>query len=254
MRLWTDEEIGTLLDNPNMPSMDIAQILGRTRRSVDGKRHKIKHGHVSSREAWTDSQDDFILANPGMKARVVAEHLGRAKTAIDKRRQILTTRHGVSFDFNSNKNPHETGDRRLLAKTCPDCGLLLEAHWFGLSHEGHGHGWRKQCTRCRPRSLSGETRKPWPNADTKANRERLQAASLPTATKHGQPWTEADHEVLSNPDLTVIQKAFRLNRTYYATSSACADGGYRSRLGKGDPMKGVWVIDNPNAPDMRSAS
>lgn len=244
VQLWTDEEVGILLDNPKTSADELAEMLGRSRSSIYAKRVKLSQGHVSSRMGWTEDEDDFILDNPGMKARVVAEHLGRAKTAVDKRRQYLSAKFGISFDYGSNKNPHEPGDRRLLAKTCPTCGLLLDASWFGLNHAGHGKGWRKECTRCRPRH--GDQR-PWANTDTKALSEKLQAASIP-APNHGKPWLEADHAILADPDLSVIEKARRLGRTYYATMSACTDNGYRSRIGKGDPMKGVWVIDNPNDP------
>lgn len=248
-KFWTDDEIGLLLDTPDASADELAEMLGRTRRSIYAKRVQLKKGNTALTQPWTEDEDAFIIENPGLKAWRIAEELGRAKTAVDKRRQYLHAKTGIQF-IGGNKNPHQPGDRRLLAKTCPECGLVLDASWFGLNRGGHGKGWRKLCTRCRPRS---DNQAPWENADTKKSREHLQAASIP-APNHGQPWTEKDHVILSDPDITVLEKARRLGRTYYATHSACADNGYRSLLGKGDPVKGQWIIDNPNAEQMEMAA
>lgn len=237
-RLWTDDEIGFLIDNEGRDASEIADYLGRSRDSIYGMRVQLKKGHVSSKHPWTEDEDEFIVSNPGLKARQVASAIHRSPGAVAKRRQYLTGKYGVSFDM-GNKNPTQPGDRRLLAKTCGGCGLLLEASWFGLIHNGHGKGWRNLCTKCRPRRSNQE---PWRGVDTKKNRERLQAATLPTAVNHGNPWTESDHVILSDPDMSVLGKALRLGRTYYAVSSACADNGYRSVIGRGDPTKGQWII------------
>lgn len=244
---WTGEEIDFLMRNPNLPTREASEVLGRGMRVIQAKRRHIKCGDVTPVNLWTPSEDDFVLTHPEMTARVVSEHLGRAETAVVARRRILATRHGVSF-HHRNKNPNHPGDRRLLAKTCHDCGLLLSVDWFALKYGGrgrHGKGWRSSCTRCRsvgrPRG-----REPWEGADSTGHGERLQTASLPHANNHRSPWTEADHVVLSDPDQSVIAKAVELGRTYYATQSMCSENGYRSLLGKGDPVKGQWVIHNPN--------
>jgi hypothetical protein len=77
--------------------------------------------------------------------------------------------------------------------------------------------------------------------------------SVDHAHRNGEPWIEADHAVLSNPDMLVIEKAIALGRTYKATMRMCSKCGYTSKVGKGDPVRGQWVIDNPNAPLEESA-
>ena len=63
----------------------------------------------------------------------------------------------------------------------------------------------------------------------------------------GQPYTDEDHKVLSDQDLTLLQKALRLGRSYAAVRSMCMRSGYRSHVGLGDPERDQWKIDNPNA-------
>lgn len=195
---------------------------------------------------WTPDEDDVILRTPNLTAAEVARKLGRSTQAVVHRRSLLGRRHGLTFQPGP-KGPWVVGKRRLLARSCSKCGLLLEAARFGLSNQGR---WRVICVHCR--AVDEQLRaKPYePNevdqARARANIQKLQAITLPSATSHRQPWTEKDHEVLADPDLTGLEKALRLGRTYMAVSSQCRDHGYRSRHGQGDPVKGQWVIDNPN--------
>lgn len=199
---------------------------------------------------WTAPEDALIIKTANLTAAEVAELLGRSARAVDHRRSKLGRERGITFL--GSKVPTHVGRRRLLAKTCADCGLLLEAARFGMN-QGK---WRSRCVHCRaddealrrPKHESSE-------ADTvraSENIRRLQALTIP-AVNHRQPWLEKDHEVLANPDLTGLEKALRLDRTYMATVSACSKFGYRSKVGKGDPIKGQWVIDNPNAPEAVAA-
>lgn len=68
----------------------------------------------------------------------------------------------------------------------------------------------------------------------------------PTAHRKGQPWLEVDHKILADPDYTLTEKALLLERTYAGVQRACSANGYRSHVGKGDPERDQWIIDNPN--------
>lgn len=76
---------------------------------------------------------------------------------------------------------------------------------------------------------------------------RLQALTLACASRHRQPWMESDFKVLANPDMTILQKALTLGRSYMAAQSACSANGFKSHVGLGDPERDQWIIDNPNA-------
>lgn len=196
---------------------------------------------------WTQDEDAIVLKTPNLTAVEVGRQLGRSAQAIAHRRSLLGRKHGLAFP--THKNPCHVGKRRLLAKTCLTCGLLLEAARFSRKTSGT---WPSVCVHCKSDD-NLQYKKPYePNeADAeraRVNIQKLQAISLPGAVNHRQPWTEKDHEVLSDSDLTGLEKALRLGRTYMAVVSQCRDHGYRSRHGQGDPMKGRWVIDNPNDP------
>jgi len=77
--------------------------------------------------------------------------------------------------------------------------------------------------------------------------QKLQALTIPGASQAGQPWIEADFAVLQDPDMTILQKARALHRTYNATSTACTRSGFKSLVGLGDPERDQWLIDNPNS-------
>lgn len=71
--------------------------------------------------------------------------------------------------------------------------------------------------------------------------------TLERAHKNGQPWTEADERILDDPELTtLLEKALRTSRSYYAVASYCDRRGYISKVGLGDAVAGQWRIDNPN--------
>lgn len=238
-RLWTDEEIGFLEDSSHLTAREAGAALGRSRESVQRKRGEMLRGELPATNPWTESDDDFIRSTPNLTSLEVAKHLGRSWEATRSRRHKLGVRSG-----SPNKSPHRVGKRKLLAKTCPKCGLLLDASWFRLTAS---RLWFSDCTRCRPRSGTArperkDERPPFESV------KRLQEMTQPTAVNRGNPWTDADHEVLADPDLMLIEKALRLGRTYYATHTAVSRSGYSSKVGRGDVTRGQWVIDNPNAP------
>jgi hypothetical protein len=157
----------------------------------------------------------------------------------------------LTFGSGQHKDPHEVGPRRLLAKTCLGCGLLLDASWFAARDTGRK--WATRCNRCHGQTYRPKVTTHAKDGGKSARRvyERLQAVSREYAVNHGQPWLDKDHEVLRNSELTAIEKSIRLGRTYAATHVAVKVNGYVSRVGRVAPEKGQWRIDNPNAEAMR---
>jgi hypothetical protein len=49
-----------------------------------------------------------------------------------------------------------------------------------------------------------------------------------------------------NPDMTRMQKALLLHRTYLSIAGKCQSLGYMSKASLGDPERDQWMIDNPN--------
>lgn len=256
-RPWTDEEIGFLQDHESWSSTRIAEALGRSWHSVRGARAQLRAGRLGAGRAfWSEDEIDFVRRTPNMTRAQVARELGRSLDGVAEIRQRLGRDEGIDFGSGNTKNPHNVGPRRLLAKTCIGCGLLLDGSWFtGSNEKSRGRRWKTRCVRClhaadklaNPDKPSKSKRDGGQSA--RATRERLQALTRERATRHREPWIEADHKVLRDSTLTTFEKAIRLGRTYLATHSAVSANGYTSRVGRGDPMRGVWVIDNPNQPE-----
>lgn len=253
-RRWTDEEVGFVADSEHLTAKEIGQALGRSEPSVWAIRKKIREGKVVL-APWSDDDVDFVRATPHLTHHEVAKHLGKKPSTIRGIRQRLGRSEGLKFDaYEGNKNPHWIGKRQLLAKTCTKCGLLLDASWFVLRKTG-GKSWFAACLRCSPHSRSdGNRSNEQKRRDSEASTQRQQAISLPHAVNHRQPWVGADDKVLADPDLTLLEKAIKLGRTYIGTRSRCHSAGFTSKIGKGDPLNGVWVIENPNVADFEVAS
>lgn len=233
-RWWSDEEVGFLLDHPDLSARELAELMGRGRQSVQKKRLSLQRGQVPSVEAWTEGEDDFILSSPEMSAKQVASHLGRSLHAVQTRRSTLGRREGVQF-FGS-KHPGHVGKRTLLAKSCPKCDLFLPAKWFRRRVDGN---WRSACLRCQPEQEHPKRER---TAADDAFYQRMQQVTRERATNNGQEWTTKDHEVLSNPDLPILTKALRLGRTYAATAAQCSKNNYTSLVGLGPAELAQWVI------------
>lgn len=240
---WSDEELGFLQDHHDWTAYQVAEVLGRSPMAVSHMRQKISSGWEREREPWTEDEDALVLATPHLTNAQVAHRLpGRTASAVGHRREVLRAVKGVRFD-EFVKIPNHVGARPLVAKSCSKCGLLLAAVWFAF-HRGE---WHSACKRC-----EGSGRAPRPRTSrqveqTRTSFERRQAMTLEHATNRGQPWTESDHRVLADPDLTLVEKALSLGRTYSGTVNACAGAGYGSKVGLGDPERDQWYVDNPNA-------
>lgn len=218
--------------------------------SVQHMRNKLRDGWAPEKLPWTEDEIDFVRRTPDFTANQVAEHLNRGPNGVSRIRGMLSRSEGLDFTRGDQKSPWSVGSRRLLAKTCLGCGLLLDASWYG---KAKGRTWKTRCGRCIQRSaITGEKynqlsgRQKDGGASARKSAQKLQAITREHAVRHGYPWIESDHEVLRDSTLTVFEKAIKLGRTWAATHAAVKTNGYTSRVGKGDPMEGVWHIDNPN--------
>ena len=242
---WTDEELGFLAEHPDWPPRRIAAELGRSAVAVGAKRREIREGWSPTVTPWSQDDTNFIINTPHMTAEQTAKHLGRTVSSIRGQRQILTETRGLSWGSGKQKSPFSIGARKLVARTCHSCGLLLQARWFQFMRVGSATGWQWQtrCTRCVPLHLKNppDYSKKDP-APSRASKARLQALTLPHADRKGQPYLAADHAVMADPDRTIFEKAITLGRTYFAVNQACAVNGYHSIVGLGDPNRGTWKI------------
>lgn len=240
---WTDEEIGFVADHDDWTPLKIACALGRSEQSIRHARRNMREGFVKSREYWTDAEDDLLLECSDLSARQAAEVLGRTKMAIDNRRHQLDDYVSVT------KRPERVASRKLVAKSCKDCGLILDAWWYRLVGNG---SYSSNCRKC---VNSARARPPVRSSGldlaARQRRQQLQAVTLDSAHHHRQPWTTQDYEKLADPDLTHLEKALILGRTYMAVTAACYANGFTSKVGLGDPNRhGRWIIDSPSVQEL----
>lgn len=245
MQPWTDEDLGFVQDS-EWPAWRIAEELGRTPQAVRSMQHKLRHGWSPKRvfpTEWSKTEDAFLFANQSMTAEEVAKHLDRTPYAVGHRRKTLRAA-GIDVRQGRNFSPFYHGGRSVLAKTCPDCGYLLQASWF----RSGGGGLRSKCTRC-AFSKYQEPGEANIGSDERARQwvAKVQAMTLTQATNNGNPWTDADLAILANPDLNLVQKSFLLKRSYHATQGAASKYGFLSTPSLGDPERDQWIIDNPHA-------
>jgi hypothetical protein len=121
----------------------------------------------------------------------------------------------------------------LLAKTCPACGLLLDASKF-RRYAGH---WMTNCNVCQDQTKRYRT-----DHRQSSFNERCQQMTLP-APNSGNPWPSQDHDILADETMTILDKALTLGRSFYATNIACSKYKYPSRTQpKATNEGGEWVI------------
>lgn len=238
---YTEDELGYILDNMHLPARLVAEHLGRSHAGVENMRKRLKAGWVRKQEEWSEEEDQIIIR--GSRLLLTAKQLtdklpGRSANAIQIRRQKIDARVGVT-----NLSPIGVGQRTLIAKTCTSCGLLLPASWFNKHSDGGPKGPCKKCQSAR--DTERDRKGGWERVS--AYNANAQKITLPTATRNGYPYTEADQDVLADASLTNVTKALKLNRSYLAVKTAVANRGYRSRYPLGNPQADRWLIDNPNA-------
>ena len=255
-KIWTSDELAFIAEHDSWTARQLAAHLGRTLNAVAVRRNRERRGVIRAQgngpADWTMDEDEFLLTTVNLTAWQAAKRLtemGRNRTAggVKSRRQQLTKLTGVAFgDYQTrNKHPLHIHGPRLVAKTCTTCGLLLGPEWYSDYRPGRGYNGR--CRKCSSElSASRGWRKDEPGQTDagKESKRYWQNESLLTADRAGMEWTEVDHRVAADPDLTIIEKAKRLRRTYFAVHNMTQRNGYPSRhpLPRiGEPVES-WVI------------
>lgn len=205
---------------------------------------------ASHAQKWKSEENQIILEfGPRMTSESLTKLLpGRSVKAVATQRNRL----GVSGPEPMQMKVTNIGARPLLAKTCTACGRLLQAEWFGRDNRRGSRSWRSRCRICRGLmeqsshylnpTTAQKDRKKEAASDWVA---RAQELTRSRANRNNAEYTSKDHEVLMDSELTILQKALRLERTYSAVASACIRAGYRSAYGLGEPTD-LWLIFNPN--------
>jgi len=247
---FTDEFWGMAQDTMDLPQKEAAAIMGIHWRQVSYMRTCIRRGKTATwARLWREEEDEIILSMRHASTDQIAEVLTtRTRSAIASRRIQIDpdpSRNNNTF------NPFVVGSRPLVAKSCVSCGLVLAGSKFGwLSGQKAWASSCKSCLAAKQREYAKRT-----GQDTGPASRARQAISLPHATRHGQVWTDKDMAILADPNLTILEKALLVNRTYYATTTAVARYGFASAPPEiGDPERDVWIIDNPNEALMESSS
>lgn len=177
---------------------------------------------------WSESEDAFLLDSPHLRSREIGEVLGRTRTAVKHRRRKI----GAPV---WRWPAWAVGTRRLLAKTCIGCGLLLDDSWFYRNYVTNR--WEQHCIRCRPSPLyDGVDRHRREDGAVLA-----QARTRDQATRSGEEYTSADMEVLSRPDLSLEEMAVLLGRTYNGVVDARSRFGFADRASRGEPVES-WIV------------
>jgi len=250
-RPWSDEELGIIQDLSLTPRQ-AGEAVGRSHHAVRVMRKKLELGFTGSpRTWWTDEEDAFIRNTPHLHFRTVAQELGRTDEAVKSRRHDLGVKVGAEVN-QATFDPCAIAHRPLVARTCHHCGLLLDASWFTCTQPTGDHvnrRWSNRCARCfQVKYGKRYGSKPQPLDRRRARDKVLAKLTEPTASKAGQPYTTAEEKVLADPDLTLLEKAIKLNRTYKAVQVACSRHGCVSKVvRRGDPENVQWRIVFPNA-------
>lgn len=253
---WSVEELNFIDMNLEMSKDDLAKALQREPWEVAAARGRIRSSIVG--EPWTQEEDAFILATPHLSARKVSLLVERTYDAVTSRRKVLARIHGVDFGPGAVKvDPYHVGARPLIAKTCRECGLLLASEWFAFrsAHGTRMAHWQVRCKKCVSKANYASTRNGTDNYrkteryrhKTSQSRKRLQDVTTSRATRSHHEWIEEEQEILQDPDLTILEKALKLGRSYNAVATRCSLQGYKSHVGLGSAERDQWYIDNPNA-------
>lgn len=248
-REWTDEEIGVIDSTMDRPAKEVAERLGRKCDNVYSMRSRIRAGWTRKKEAlWTAEEDDILRTKAGRVAIPdIASELGRTARATYRRMGII----GVKAGNGNQRSPFMISNRPLVAKSCTTCGFLLPAEWFNFIETRGMKGWHSSCRKCLSRKASAHqsrVKKPSDFSLVRAYVAKADALTVPLAVNTRKEYTEADHAILSDPELTNLEKALRLGRTYTAVASYVRKSGYKShRHALGNPEHDKWWIDNPNA-------
>lgn len=96
---WSEEELAVVERN-DLLLVEMACLLGRSRQSVVGKRHSLRHqvgSRVDRRRPYSASDDAFILSHLDMGVSALARALGRSVGSASCRRfKLLAAKEGAA--------------------------------------------------------------------------------------------------------------------------------------------------------------
>lgn len=240
-RPFTDEDLGYIADTMDLPAAPVAEHLGRSPQTIRTIRMKLRRGWSRTEPApWSDLEDQMLREHTALTAEELVRLMpGRTAKAISARRNKI----GLHAGNRMLRSPYAPANRTIVAKTCAGCGYLLPGKWFSKRSLSRV-GWESQCRKCRARNA--DTDAVAPRKQDRTWEKKAQALTAATATRSGFEYMKADHEILSDPGMTVLSKALALHRTYHATNQAVHANGYESARWLGDAADDRWLIDNPN--------
>lgn len=245
-RRYTDQE-WSLIAAREIPAEEVAEQLGIHPNSIRRMRREME-SIVFRASDWVEPEVAFLVENMNrMTTEKMARFLGRTQQAVQTEINRLRNNRLVAKRTRESLDPWCVADRPLIAKTCPDCGLLLDASWFPKkqrSKQPDRFYWHN-CKACRVdrKREAGDTSKDKWKVQASRHLAKLQAVTSERAENHGKEWTSVDVEVLADPGLTTLQKALRLKRTYVATASAVQKNGFgSSREPLPDPHDSLWRL------------
>lgn len=239
---YTDQEMAVISDR-SVPAPEAADQVGVSAAAVYRIRQKIEKGtlHLSD---WIPAETDFILEHfDTMTMEQMAAFLGRTYDQVHSEVARLRKKGIVAPRPKRSMNPGTVAGRHLLAKTCPKCGLLLDARWFNRSHNSAAGGkatYQQNCRKCETgRSSEAMQRRRGLHEEYVA---KLQEYTLERAENNGNEWTAKDVQVLSDPGKTTFEKALELKRTYSATCTALHKHGLTSKPDFAQMDKDAWRL------------
>lgn len=241
----SDEYWGTIAGTMDLPLVEVAELTGKTAEQIKYARRSVRTGRLpQGAGGWSDDELELIRMAPHLTASQLADRLpGRSMQAVKKKRTEMGA--ASSAGGGHKNNPASVGRRTLLAKSCTTCGLVLPGAWFPW--RSGPRTWASECRSCNALRNSAAIAEGRRENGNRGNIRR-QTVTLSDISRKGVAYTSEDMTVLSNPDLTTLQKALLLRRTYYGTTCAVSRFGFSSEPQHvGDPERDQWIIDNPNS-------
>lgn len=239
---WTEQELAILHEDDGLTNSDLAMMLGRDISNVSETRRRLRRGESVKMAVFSEDDDEFIREHASeMTIKEMAEILNINYSSVRNRIRMLDREGLIKM---KRKGATNVGNRKLLAKTCIKCGLLLDGSWFGYN----GRWYQASCTKCKDRlgSMSTAHFNSVKQLATLRRLHMLQERTKALATRNNYPITEDDHAVFSNSDLTVLEKAIITKRTYSAVIANIGRFGYASSPLKYELINGQWQIKFPH--------
>lgn len=188
---------------------------------------------------WTEDMDQAVVELLSTcTVKQIAAYLGVTEASVRSRKRVLGAAARSGHRPMSPFQVPKTG--LLLAKTCTECGELLDACCF------HDSGGRKNAAaKCRP--CINKT--PWRREASrrgKAARRVMNSHTYEKAVHHRDEWTTADDEYLTkhNDSKSTYEIALDLGRTMNAVQHRRRAIGLTAPMGS-ESTDGRWMVDFP---------